>query len=210
MGRDLEVDNEHRKGAQSRNWRQIWTHTFSSSEVGVGVEAWLHVVVIPRLRAPGGLCWEAANKGQAASRYTWHMFGLHKCLFNKLYFQSKGMGLGKYTDCKSGKLIKQFFKNSLVTLKIFQKGGIYYLRRQPVPFPGSFKYFKLPYIETNLHLCHYSNSLWAIQNKSNSSLLNLLSLLKEFRDPCPPNIASPDNNKSYKMAPTLWSNNCTW
>lgn len=107
----------------SRNWRAIRGHR---PHGGGGVEHDL-TCCNSRVAGPGGLCWEAPGRARATSRHTWHMLGLHKCLFNKVCFQSKGTELGKYTDCKSGKLIRQFFKDSLIMLNTFQRGEIYYL-----------------------------------------------------------------------------------
>lgn len=61
-------------------------------------------------------------RARAATRHTQHMLGLQICYFNKICFQSKGMGLRKYTDHKSGKFLKLVLLKFSLRLKISREG----------------------------------------------------------------------------------------
>lgn len=157
MGRDLEVDTKYKKrkcqGTRDKVLSAAWQ--FWSLEDGNDFTLLEFLdCLLQNTDSAGGL----PMRTEATGSYNRHRLCLNKCSFNKMWFWSKGLGVGKCTDHKSGKLINNFFKSSLIMLKFFQWEGIY-LWRQLVPFSGNSKYSKLPYIEPNLLLYNCNNSL---------------------------------------------------
>lgn len=68
---------------------------------------------------------ESANESFSCHWIYLAHLDLNKCSLNTICFQSKGMGLGKYTNHNSGKFIKQFIlKLSYYALKFPERGNL--------------------------------------------------------------------------------------